>query len=235
MASNLRLKAEKREIVGKKVKKLRNQGLVPAHVFGTGTQPLNLQLNTAEFLKIFQDAGETSLIELQLEGESQPRQVLITGVQKNPLSDQILHLDLHQVVLTEEVEVEIPLRIEEELAPAVRDHKGIILRQLDLVATRALPANLPEEIEVDVSGLAGVGDTIYVRDLRVPPDIRLLTDPDQVVCVVELEVSARAEEEAKAEEAKAEPEAVSEAPAEAPAEAPTEPVPVSKPRDQEEG
>jgi large subunit ribosomal protein L25 len=192
MLARLKLQAQPRNILGKKTKKLRSQGLVPAHVFGAETNPVNIQLDVREFVSIWQDAGETQLVQLSIKGEKDSRNVLVAGVQKDHLTGKPIHVDFHQVVLTEEVEIEVPLKIDEKTAPAVQERKGILLGQIDEVTVKALPDKLPEEIVVDVSGLREVGDMIYVRDLPVPDGVEMITEPDRAVAIIE---TAEVEEE----------------------------------------
>lgn len=194
MTSEAKLKASPRTVLGKKVKTLRRQGLLPGHVFGAQTEPINISVNAREFARIYQDVGETGLVGLEVEGEGQSRSVLVAGLDLDPVKGAVRHVDFHQVVMTEEVEVDIPLVINEEDAPAVMNHQGIILIQLDEVAIKALPGDIPDQIEVDLTGLENVGDTIYVKDLVVPGKIQLMTDEDQVVVAVEPVISEKMEE-----------------------------------------
>jgi large subunit ribosomal protein L25 len=183
--------------LGKKTKKLRSQGLVPAHVFGAETDPINIQLDAREFINVLKDAGETQLVQLSIRGEKDPRNVLVAGVQKDHLTGRPVHVDFHQVVMTEEVEIEVPLKIDEKTAPAVQDRKGILLGQINEVTVKALPDELPEEIVVDVSGLREVGDMVYVRDLPVPDGVEMITEPDRAVAIIE---TVEVEEEVLLEE-----------------------------------
>lgn len=201
MPTRLGLQVQPRTILGKKTKRLRSQGLVPAHIFGAETDSMNIQLDLREFINLLKDAGETQLVQLLIAGEKNPRPVLVAGVQKDHLTGRPIHIDFHQVVMTQEVEIEVPLKIDETAAPAVRDGKGILLGQISEVTVKALPDSLPEEIVVDVSGLIKVGDMVYVRDLPVPDGVEMVTEPDRAVAIIETaEEELLPEEEVVAEE-----------------------------------
>jgi large subunit ribosomal protein L25 len=187
--------------LGKKVKKLREEGLLPAHIFGAQTEPVNIEVDYLEFVKVFRETGETGLVNIQIEGEQEPRPVLVVGVQSEPVVDKYIHVDFHQVVMTEEVEVGVPLVIEEESAPAVRDRKGILLTQVEEIVIRALPGEIPENIIVDLSQLQEVGDAVYIKDVALPAGVELISDPEQVIAAIESTEAPEEEEEKPGEEA----------------------------------
>ena len=125
----LNLHAEERKILGKKVKKLRADGKLPAHVFGRGVEGENVLLSTKDFLKIFEQAGETGLIDLKI-GEERVRPVLIREVQYNPVSDDLIHVDFYQVNLSEKVKVSVPLVLIGEEPEGVKLGEVIVLQSL---------------------------------------------------------------------------------------------------------
>lgn len=205
MTEKYKLKAKTRQVTGKQVKKLRQAGLIPAHVYGSETESINLSLDEKEFKQIFKQAGETRVIELQIESESASRSVMITGIQEDPLRGDILHIDLYQVVLTEKVEVEVPITINDRECPAVRDHLGVLINQINEITIKALPGDVPEEIIADLSGLTAVGQSLQVKDLSIPANVQLVTEPEQIVATVEPLVGVEVEDEA-VKEVEAEPE-----------------------------
>ncbi len=192
------LKATKREMVGRKVKKLRQEGNLPATVYGKKLKSKNLIVTSADFAKIFAEAGETGLIELVLEGETKP--VLIHHVQRHPVKDSILHVEFHQVDLKEKVHAKIPLVLVGE-SSIVTQKVGVLLSLLSDVEVEALPTDLPEKIEVDVSVLTEVDQELNVSDLQIPSRVTLISDGTIGVVKVGALVSKAAEEQAAADAA----------------------------------
>lgn len=221
--ANPKLKVEKRKISGRRVKKLRQKGILPANIYGKKVKSQAVQVPLKEFERVYQKAGETGVVEL-LFGKGKPRPVLIHNVQTHPVTDQFLHADFHQVVLTEKVTADIPIAMVGS-SPAVEEKKGILLMTLDEVEVEALPADFPDKIEVDVSNLAEVDQEVRASQLKLPKKVTLLTDPNLIVCKISPLVTKEAEELAKEEEAAAEAakeEVAKEAP---PKEAPPEKAP----------
>src|SRR3989344_5191172 len=158
------LKAEKRTVLGRKVKGLRKQGIIPAHVFGHKVKTEHVQVHASEFLKVFEKTGETGIIDLAVDSQKKP--VLVKNVQVHPVTDTPLHIDFYQVNLSEKVKVNVPIEIVGE-SPAVHKKIGVLLTPVAEVEVEALPADLPENIEVDVAKLENVGEEIKVKDLKV--------------------------------------------------------------------
>ena len=158
------LTAQKRTVLGRKVKSLRREGIIPAHVYGHKVKTVHVQVKASEFGKVFEKAGETGIIDLAVDNEKRP--VLVKNVQVHPVSDIPLHIDFYQVNLLEKVKVDVPLEIVGE-APAVHKKIGLLLTPVTEVEVEALPADLPEKIEVDVSHFENVGDEIKVKDLKI--------------------------------------------------------------------
>ena len=218
------LLAQKRTVLGRKVKNLRKDGLIPAHVFGHKVSTIHVQVKTSDFAKVFEKAGETGIVDLAIDSQKKP--VLIRNVQTHPVTDEPLHVDFYQVNLAEKVKVDVPLEIIGE-SPAVEKKIGLLLTPVSEVEVEALPADLPEKIEVDVSKLENVGDEIKIKDLKVDrAKVAILADEELVVAqigeLVTKEMEAvEAEIEAEKVEAVAEavPEAVAEEGEEARAEA----------------
>ena len=216
------LLAQKRTVLGRKVKNLRKDGLIPAHVFGHKVSTIHVQVKTSDFAKVFEKAGETGIVDLAIDSQKKP--VLIRNVQTHPVTDEPLHIDFYQVNLAEKVKVDVPLEIIGE-SPAVEKKIGLLLTPVSEVEVEALPADLPAKI--DVSKLENVGDEIKIKDLKVDrAKVAILADEELVVAqigeLVTKEMEAvEAEIEAEKVEAVAEavPEAVAEEGEEARAEA----------------
>lgn len=163
--TKLTLKASERRIFGRKVRQLRSTGKIPANVFGPKTKSKAVTLDKKELLSLFKDSGETSLVDLVIEGEKTPRPVLITNMHLNPVSNELLHVDLHQVDLTSKTTANIPVVTKGE-APAV-EQGGILVILLNEIEVEALPVDLPEKFELDLATLKEIGDSIHAKDLLV--------------------------------------------------------------------
>jgi len=182
--ARLKLTAQKREITGKKVKKLRKQGIIPANVFGKNIKSTAVSLKSDEFLKIYQQTGETEIVDLQIEGEKETRPILIQNLQKNPVTGEPLHVDLRQIILTEKLTAKIPVEIVGE-SPAVQQKIGILIQPISEIEIEALPTDLPDKFTVDVSTLANVEDEIKIKDLQIPRNkIEIKMDEELVVAKI---------------------------------------------------
>jgi large subunit ribosomal protein L25 len=181
----------------------------------------------AGFEKLYKDAGETGLVELAVGKDLRP--VLVHTLQKDPVSNQLLHIEFHQVDLKEKVHAKVPLELVGD-APAVVGKVGVLLTLIDEVEVEALPTDLPEKLTVDVSKLAEVNQEVNVGDLTVPSGVTVLTAKDQSVVRVGALISKEAEAEAAAEAAKAAAAAAEAAAAATPAagETPAEGTPVAE-------
>lgn len=195
-----KLQAQKRELFGRKVRKLRREGLLPATVYGKKIKSISLAVAKSAFEKVYAEVGETGLIELNLGEEVRP--VLIHNVQIDPVDSNMLHIEFFQVDLKEKVHTKVPLVFVGESA-AVAQKQGVLLTVLDEVEVEALPAELPEKIEVDVSGLSQVNQELKVSELSVPSGVTVLTDAGLTVVKVGSLVTREAEAEAAAEAAAA--------------------------------
>jgi large subunit ribosomal protein L25 len=200
------LKASRRQVLGKAVKRLRRQGLTPANIYGRGVQSLAIQVPTHDLWHLLRHAGRHEIVYLQVDGEEE-RPCFIRAVQKDPITDQLLHVDFQQVSLTERVRLEVPLHLVGE-APAVDRYGAVVLQLLDVVLVEGLPTALPPFIEVDISRLEAPDSLLHVSDLQPPPGVTILTDPETVVARAAVEAAAEGEAAAEEEAAAAEPEVV---------------------------
>lgn len=197
-----KLQATKRTLIGKKVKKLRKEGSLPAIVYGKDFKSRSVQVNLKEFQEIYKTAGETGIVELGLDRETLP--ILIHNIHYHPMTAQPLHADFYKVNLKEKVSASIPLEVVNE-APAVVNKIGVLLNILSEVTVEALPTDLPENIEVDIAGLTEINSVVKVSDLKVSDKITIKTDVNLEVVKIAPLVSKEAEKLAKEEEmAKAE-------------------------------
>lgn len=231
------LQVTPRTVVGKKVRKLRKQGVIPGHIFGYQTDPINVSVAKDQLQTTFNEAGDTGLVDLQLDGQTYP--VLIQNIQTHAVSGEYLNVDFHKVNLKEKVTVSIPVVATGE-PKAVENKIGVLEQPLAEVEIEALPTDLIDEIEYDVSALAQIDDAIYVKDFKVPSTVTILTDPEELVFKIGPLMTAEmlaAEAEAEAAAAAAQEEAAAEEGAEgeekAEGEQPTEEKPQEEPKAEE--
>ncbi len=199
----LKLTAEKRRVFGRKVKALRQEGLLPANVYGKKIKSMSLQVDLKSFLSTFKKSGETGVVELTLKGEKKMRPVLIHNVQYGPVSDQPLHADFYQVDLKQKVATEVPVELVGE-SPAAKEKIGILIQPLTEVEVEALPTELPDKLVLDISGLKEVDDAVTVADLKVPKGVKVLVSEKEILAKIEPlakeeEVAPPPEEEVPAE------------------------------------
>lgn len=199
MAEKITLKVDPRTLTGRKVKLLRRQGLVPANIFGTKTKSTAVEVKADQFMKTFRQAGETNLVYLTVGDEKDARPVLISSVQLHPVTDVPLHVDFHQVDLKQKVTANIPVELVGE-SPAVEDLGGVLVQLVNEIEVEALPTDLPEKFEIDLSALKAIGDAIAIKDLKVDADkIEIKNDPE--LQIVQAQEPQPEEEEVVAEEA----------------------------------
>ena len=175
------LQATIRNTFGKKTKYLKAEGVIPAVVYGPKEKNLILHVDEKDFLKVLKQAGESSLVELNVDKLKKP--VLIHEIQKDPVSGKIIHIDFYQPDLKKEVEVKIPLAFEGQ-APAEKDLGGTLNKNMLEVEVKALPQNLPHEIKVSVESLKSFEDHILVKDLQLPTGVKVLKEADEIVASV---------------------------------------------------
>lgn len=189
----LEIKSKKRAVLGKKVKALRKEGVVPAVVYGGPVGNIPLELNLKEFLKVFKVAGETTLIKLIVD-DGKPKNVLVHDIVRHPMSGKIEHIDFYEVNMAEKITTKIPL-VFVGVAPAVVDLGGVLVKAMQELEVRALPADLPHQIEIDISQLIAFSDKIDVGDINLPKGVETLEKPDTSVAAV---VPPRSEAEIEA-------------------------------------
>jgi len=216
----IELVAVSRDILGKKVRFLRRQGLIPANLYGHNVESTALQIETSQLKHTLTKAGKSSLIALKVDGTKGPKMVIVRDVQREPLSGELLHVDLYQVKMEEKIKLEVPLLFVGE-APAIKERGGILVQNMSSLEVECLPADMPHNIEVDLSVLEEIDQAVHVKDLRADEGVTILTDPDQaIVQIARSRVEVEIAEEVAAAEAVAEAEAEAEAEVEEKVEAP---------------
>ncbi|MBI5356357.1 50S ribosomal protein L25 [Candidatus Collierbacteria bacterium] len=184
-SQKLLLSGVKRTVVGRKVKSLRKQGLVPANVFGKKVKSLAISVKSVDFRKIFSKAGATGIIYLEVEGEKDIRPVLVSSAQKSPLKGTLLHIDFRQVDLTQKVKAEVPIKIIGE-SLAVKDKNGVLVSVLSQVMVEALPADLPEFLEISIQGLTEIGQSLHIKDINLDKSkVKIEAAEDETVVIIQ--------------------------------------------------
>jgi large subunit ribosomal protein L25 len=204
------LNVARRAILGKKVRAMRRQGIIPANIYGNNVESVAVQVPSDDLRHLMKNHSRTEIVYVQLDGEERP--TFIKDVHRNPVTDQVLHVDFFQISLKEKVKIEVPIHLV-GIPPAVDQHGGILTHHLNYVLVEALPTSIPSSIEVDVSGLAEIGASIHVSDLTTDEGAEILQDAESVVARIDLPAAERSEAEEAAEAAEGEEGAEGEAPA----------------------
>lgn len=192
MVLMISLKAKVRKETGRKTNILRDSDRIPAVVYGHKVKNVLLDIDYKGFQKVLSKAGESSLIELNIEGDKEKRAVLVHDLQKDPVTDKFIHIDFFQASLTEEVEVKVPL-VFEGISLAVKDLGGTLVKNISELEVKALAQNLPHEIKVSIDGLNTFEDHILAKDLVLPNGVKTTVKPDEIV--VSVAAPAKVEEE----------------------------------------
>jgi len=161
MSEKLTFPAQTRTIMGKKVKQLRTQGLVPANIMSHNQDSLPISVNALDFTKLYRKAGDTTLIYVTIDGETKARPVLIEDLEVHPVTDQVLHIVFKQVNLKEKIKAQIPV----ELVGEFSIDGAVLLTVRDSIEVEALPTDLPEKFEINVELLTKIGQVITFDDL----------------------------------------------------------------------
>lgn len=195
---NVKLEAKNREIVGKKVKRLRAEGWIPAVLFGARQAATPVQVEERELDRTLREVGSTALVDLYVDNEPDPHIVLVRDIQRDVLTSRLQHVDFYQVQLDRKVKTSPALHLVGE-APVVETSMGVLVHILNQVEVECLPSDLIDSIEVDVSSLKSLDDSITIGDLQVPPGVTILADPGDVVVSVVVPRAAFLEEEEEEE------------------------------------
>ena len=174
------LELTKRDILGKRVRFLRRQGITPAHLFGHGIESMALQGDTAKLEKLLAQAGKAKLINLKLDKEKKARAVLLREFQRSPIRGELLHVDFYQVKSKEKITVEVPIVLLGE-APALNTTGNTLMQELDTLTVECLPAKIPANVELDISSLTEREQMIRVKDIKLGRGITILNDPELAV------------------------------------------------------
>lgn len=210
------LEAKTRSERGRKVNKGRKEGLVPAVIYGNKVDSLSLWVNALDLKRLLKKSGESTIIDLKIDGKDD-RNVLIHEIQKDAVRGQYTHIDFFQVRMDEEIEAEVELVFVGE-SEAVKTLGGILVKNIDKVEVKCLPADLPSHIDVDISAIKTFEDHITIKDLKISNKVKIDLEPETVIALVSAprteEELAKLEEKVEADVTKVEGVVKSEAPAE---------------------
>jgi large subunit ribosomal protein L25 len=194
----IELVVQQRERARKGGKKLRRQHILPAVVYGHKVDPVSVAVDQQEAERLYHRAGNTTLIDLKIGDTGKAQKVFIHEVQRSPTTHALTHIDFMVVNLLEEITTTVPLVLVGE-APGIGS-EAMLMHPLDHLQVRALPMDLPPNVEVDVSGLEEVDQAIYVSDITPPENVHILNSPDELIAKLSA-IRVTAEEEEAEEEA----------------------------------
>jgi large subunit ribosomal protein L25 len=193
MAQHAQLQAERRELLGKKVRRLRHQGILPATVYGHNTEPVSIQINAHDFAGVLRNAGRNRLIDLTIDGE-RARPVFVKQTTIDAKRNMIQHVEFYQANLREKLTSTVALHFTGD-SPAVREG-GILLPVLDHVNIESLPDDVPPTgLEVDISVITEFNGAVHAGEIPMPQGVTLVTPPDEVVAKVDPPVAEEVVEE----------------------------------------
>ena len=204
----MELSANNREILGKKVRFLRRQGITPVHLFGHNIEPLPLQCDTVELKNVLARAGMTQIVSLKIDDTKMPTNVMVREVQIEPRTDELLHVDFYQIRMEEKIRVEVPIVTVGE-APALRFKENFLAHELNNLTIECLPDEIPSRVEVDLSDLTETEQAIHVGDISLGDGITIIDNPEQLVVKIS---TGFVEKEVEEEEVEAELEIEGEVP-----------------------
>lgn len=177
------LKAKIRKDLGRKTRILRQKGMLPAVLYGPKIKNQPLEIDLKEFEQVFKEAGENTLVSLEISGFKEKYLVLIHHLAKDAVDDGAVHVDLYQPSLDEKIEADIPVVLKGE-SLAVKDLGGTLIKNLSEIKIKALPQHLPREIVIDIGGLNSFEDHILVKDLKFAEGVEIIKNKDDIVVSV---------------------------------------------------
>lgn len=175
------LKVSKREKLGKASNSLLSKGLVPAEIYGRGFKNEHLEVSKSEFIKVFREAGENTIVNLVFGSDKWP--ALIYEVKRDFLTGEVSHVDFYKVTMTEKIKAKVPLEFMGE-PPAVKEKLGVLNKAVSEIEVESLPADLPHRIEVDLSMLDSLDKSVCAKDLKISGAVKILMDPEAVIATI---------------------------------------------------
>lgn len=180
MSKDVVLKATRRNVVGKQVKALRRQGLLPAVIYGHKIEPIAISLDEHDASVLLPKLSSSTVVTIDVEGKK--HQALVREKQRDYIKNRLLHVDFQAISMTEKIRTMVRVDLT-GTAPAVKEFNAVVVQNLNQVEVEALPRDLPERYTIDLEALTEVGSAIYVRDLPASDKVTILTDPDEAIVV----------------------------------------------------
>lgn len=199
------LQAQPRDMIGKQVKALRRQGLLPAVIYGKGKDSITISLDYRESSRILPTITSSHLVVVDVNGKKHT--TLVRERQRQPVTGDLLHIDFQEVSMTEKLRTRVVIELVGE-SPAVKNEGGILVSNLEDLHIEAYPRDLPERITVDISGLDDIGKSVYVRDVQAIKGVEILHDEDEVIAVITAPAAEEEVEEVEEIEEGEEPEII---------------------------
>ena len=176
----MELRTTTRKVLGKKVRFLRRQGIIPMHLFGHAIESVALQCDITQLQRVLAQAGKTRLIGLRLGKAKKPRNVVVREIQRDPRTGELLHVDFYQVRMAEKIKVEVPIVLIGE-APALKSKGNMLVQDLNSLTIECLPDKIPSSIELELSSLTKAEQAIQVKDIMLGEGVTVFNDPEHIV------------------------------------------------------
>ena len=202
------LNLDRRSVTGKKVRRLRREGVIPVHLYGAEIEPVNLQVDDRTLNRVLPQVGTNVPLSVEFEGQAMENICFVREVQRHPVTEEVIHVDFLRVDVTRTISAEVPLSLV-GTSPAVSQMAGTLLQNVQSLSIEALPMDMPAEIPVDVSVLVDFDSTLVVGDVDVPSNVAVLNDPEDSIARVapprlEVEFEEEGEEGVEGEEGEGE-------------------------------
>jgi large subunit ribosomal protein L25 len=178
------LNVERRSVLGKQVKHLRRDGILPANIYGHLQESQAVQVDTHEMERALKAHGATTLYRLVIAPEGSEETVMVRHITRQPATNIIQHIDFFHVQMSEPMRAKVPVRLVGE-APAVKLHDGVLIQLLDYAEIEALPAELPEALELDISDMTDLNTSRYASAIKIPGKVTLITPEDEVIISIQ--------------------------------------------------
>ncbi|MBD3238818.1 MAG: 50S ribosomal protein L25 [Candidatus Moranbacteria bacterium] len=177
------IQADPRDVEKQKPKQIREAEAIPAIVYGSKIKPTHLTINKKQAKKIAESLHESSLMSLNIDGEAKTRKVILQDYQQDKLTNKLLHLDFFEVDMKKEIQTQVPIEFK-GVSPAVKNSGGILVKNINELDIKCLPDDLPEAIEIDLSQLENLNDSLYVNDLKINQNVTILNSPDSAIVTI---------------------------------------------------
>lgn len=174
----MKIKAEKRDLTKKKTKQVQMQGKVPGAVYGPKRKSVNIMVDAHELEVLFDEAGFSSVIDIEIEGEKKAGKAIIREIQHDPITDEIIHVSFYDLDMEKKITTEVPVVVT-GVSRAVKDNIGFLVTPFESLEVRCLPKDLPNRLEVDISKLDAIGDNVLISDLSLPEGVALAAEIDE--------------------------------------------------------